>query len=98
MADVEDIHFFTFSSFSISFFILIWNTFSKSFACPKIKSDLKTGTSIGDLSPEDITIIASMGDALAVRLVLPHQVSFSFLFWISQIQARDPPLAVGFVC
>ncbi|VDL71359.1 unnamed protein product [Nippostrongylus brasiliensis] len=38
----------------------------KSFACPKIKSDLKTGTSIGDLSPEDITIIASMGDALAV--------------------------------
>ncbi|KAK6729153.1 hypothetical protein RB195_006287 [Necator americanus] len=43
----------------------------KTFACPKIKSDLKTGTSIGDLSPEDIAIIASMGDALALSLRVP---------------------------
>lgn len=32
--------------------------FRKSFSCPKIKSDLLTGTSTADLSPEDIGIVA----------------------------------------
>ncbi|KAK6026250.1 hypothetical protein OSTOST_07829 [Ostertagia ostertagi] len=50
----------------------------KSFACPKIKSDLKTGTSIGDLSPEDITIIASMGDALATGMGLWPKTNIEF--------------------
>ncbi|EYC01797.1 hypothetical protein Y032_0104g3608 [Ancylostoma ceylanicum] len=50
----------------------------KTFACPKIKSDLKTGTSIGDLSPEDIAIIASMGDALATGLGLWPKTNIEF--------------------
>ncbi|KAK6729152.1 hypothetical protein RB195_006287 [Necator americanus] len=50
----------------------------KTFACPKIKSDLKTGTSIGDLSPEDIAIIASMGDALATGLGLWPKTTIEF--------------------
>ncbi|VDM58939.1 unnamed protein product, partial [Angiostrongylus costaricensis] len=52
--------------------------FRKSFACPKIKTDLMTGTSIGDLSPEDITIIASMGDALATGLGLWPRTNIEF--------------------
>ncbi|KJH43499.1 hypothetical protein DICVIV_10479 [Dictyocaulus viviparus] len=50
----------------------------KSFACPKIKTDLKTGTSIGDLSPEDIRIIASMGDALATGMGLWPKTNIEF--------------------
>ncbi|CAJ0594570.1 unnamed protein product [Cylicocyclus nassatus] len=50
----------------------------KTFACPKIKSDLKTGTSIGDLSPEDIAIIASMGDALATGMGLWPKTTIEF--------------------
>ncbi|KAK6049574.1 hypothetical protein COOONC_12921 [Cooperia oncophora] len=50
----------------------------KSFACPKVKSDLKTGTSIGDLSPEDIRIIASMGDALATGMGLWPKTTIEF--------------------
>ncbi|KAJ1372611.1 hypothetical protein KIN20_034804 [Parelaphostrongylus tenuis] len=50
----------------------------KSFACPKIKTDLMTGTSIGDLSPEDIRIIASMGDALATGLGLWPRTNIEF--------------------
>lgn len=38
----------------------------KTFSCPKIKNDFVTGTDTGDLSPEDIGIIAAMGDSLAV--------------------------------
>ncbi|KAE9418032.1 hypothetical protein Angca_008197, partial [Angiostrongylus cantonensis] len=52
--------------------------FRKSFACPKIKTDLMTGTSIGDLSPEDITVIASMGDALATGLGLWPRTNIEF--------------------
>ncbi|KAK6039013.1 hypothetical protein COOONC_23483, partial [Cooperia oncophora] len=52
--------------------------FRKSFACPKVKSDLKTGTSIGDLSPEDIRIIASMGDALATGMGLWPKTTIEF--------------------
>ncbi|VDO47542.1 unnamed protein product, partial [Brugia timori] len=37
----------------------------KTFSCPKIKNDFVTGTDTGDLSPEDIGIIAAMGDSLA---------------------------------
>ncbi|VDO28353.1 unnamed protein product, partial [Haemonchus placei] len=60
--------------------VVIESTFNnrKSFACPKIKSDLKTGTSIGDLSPEDITIIASMGDALATGMGLWPKTNIEF--------------------
>ncbi|VDM67516.1 unnamed protein product [Strongylus vulgaris] len=57
-----------------NFFVI----FRKTFACPKIKSDLKTGTSIGDLSPEDISIIASMGDALATGLGLWPKTTIEF--------------------
>uniref|UniRef100_A0A0K0DA37 Lipase_GDSL domain-containing protein n=1 Tax=Angiostrongylus cantonensis TaxID=6313 RepID=A0A0K0DA37_ANGCA len=37
-----------------------------------------TGTSIGDLSPEDITVIASMGDALATGLGLWPRTNIEF--------------------
>ncbi|CAD5206045.1 unnamed protein product [Bursaphelenchus okinawaensis] len=37
----------------------------KSFTCPKIKAEFVTGKSTADLSPEDIGIIAAMGDSLA---------------------------------
>ncbi|GMT02496.1 hypothetical protein PENTCL1PPCAC_24670, partial [Pristionchus entomophagus] len=37
----------------------------KTFSCPRVKTDLKTGTMVGDLSPEDISLIASMGDGVA---------------------------------
>lgn len=50
----------------------------KTFSCPKIKTDLLTGTSIGDLSPEDIGIIASMGDALATGVGLWPQTDIEF--------------------
>ncbi|CAD6184271.1 unnamed protein product [Caenorhabditis auriculariae] len=50
----------------------------KSFACPLIKKNLKTGTSIGDLSPEDISIIAAMGDALATGIGLWPQATIEF--------------------
>ncbi|ETN81164.1 hypothetical protein NECAME_02207 [Necator americanus] len=57
---------------------LVFPRLRKTFACPKIKSDLKTGTSIGDLSPEDIAIIASMGDALATGLGLWPKTTIEF--------------------
>ncbi|PAV91599.1 hypothetical protein WR25_20759 [Diploscapter pachys] len=52
--------------------VIIDNSFNnrKTFSCPRIKTDLKTGTSIGDLSPEDIGIIAAMGGALATGIGL----------------------------
>uniref|UniRef100_A0A1I7W8U8 SGNH_hydro domain-containing protein n=1 Tax=Heterorhabditis bacteriophora TaxID=37862 RepID=A0A1I7W8U8_HETBA len=50
----------------------------KTFSCPKIKTDLKTGTSIGDLSPEDIGIISSMGDALATGMGLWPKTNIEF--------------------
>uniref|UniRef100_A0A0N4ZNE9 Lipase_GDSL domain-containing protein n=1 Tax=Parastrongyloides trichosuri TaxID=131310 RepID=A0A0N4ZNE9_PARTI len=37
----------------------------KSFACPKVKERFITGTSVENISPEDIGIIASLGDNLA---------------------------------
>lgn len=37
----------------------------KTFSCPKIKSDFVTGKSTADLSPEDIGIIAALGDSLS---------------------------------
>lgn len=39
----------------------------KTFSCPKIKSEFFTGTSISNLSPEDIGIIGAMGDSMSVR-------------------------------
>ncbi|CAJ0572389.1 unnamed protein product, partial [Mesorhabditis spiculigera] len=50
----------------------------KTFSCPKIKTDLLTGTSIGDLSPEDVGIIASMGDAVATGEGLWPQTDIEF--------------------
>ncbi len=38
----------------------------RTFACPQAKLNLLTGTNTGNLSPEDIGIIAAMGDSLAV--------------------------------
>uniref|UniRef100_A0AC35UG40 Bromo domain-containing protein n=1 Tax=Rhabditophanes sp. KR3021 TaxID=114890 RepID=A0AC35UG40_9BILA len=40
-------------------------TDGRSFACTKVKPTLITGTSLENLSPEDIGIIASMGDSIA---------------------------------
>ncbi|CAI5455046.1 unnamed protein product [Caenorhabditis angaria] len=37
----------------------------KSFSCPHAKPTLHTGETVGQLSPEDITIVAAMGDSLA---------------------------------
>ncbi|KAK6026280.1 hypothetical protein OSTOST_07778 [Ostertagia ostertagi] len=44
----------------------ISNAFSnkQSFSCPRAKPLLHTGESLADLSPEDIDIVAAMGDAL----------------------------------
>lgn len=39
----------------------------KSFLCPHVKPALHTGTSLADLSPEDIDVVAALGDSLAVR-------------------------------
>ncbi|KAI3410004.1 hypothetical protein GPALN_006370 [Globodera pallida] len=50
----------------------------KSFSCPKIKTDLRTGTSTADLSPEDIGIIASMGDSLATGAGLWPRTDIEF--------------------
>uniref|UniRef100_A0A915BS70 Lipase_GDSL domain-containing protein n=1 Tax=Parascaris univalens TaxID=6257 RepID=A0A915BS70_PARUN len=42
-------------------------------SCPRIKTDFVTGTDTGDLTPEDIGIIAAMGDSLATgRGLWPH--------------------------
>ncbi len=38
----------------------------KTFACPTTKSDILTGRSTADLSPEDFDRIAAMGDSLSV--------------------------------
>ncbi|VDM24096.1 unnamed protein product [Toxocara canis] len=54
---------------------LIFNSFNnrKTFSCPRTKTDFVTGTGTGDLSPEDIGIIAAMGDSLATGTGLwPH--------------------------
>uniref|UniRef100_A0A915BTX9 Lipase_GDSL domain-containing protein n=1 Tax=Parascaris univalens TaxID=6257 RepID=A0A915BTX9_PARUN len=54
---------------------LIFNSFNnrKTFSCPRIKTDFVTGTDTGDLTPEDIGIIAAMGDSLATgRGLWPH--------------------------
>ncbi|KAI1727923.1 phospholipase B1, membrane-associated [Ditylenchus destructor] len=42
----------------------------RSFTCPLVKSLLATGTSGADLSPEDIDIVASMGDSLSTGVGL----------------------------
>ncbi|KAH7728592.1 GDSL-like Lipase/Acylhydrolase family protein [Aphelenchoides avenae] len=50
----------------------------KSFSCPKIKDDFVTGTSTADLSPEDIGIIAAMGDSLATGAGLWPRTDIEF--------------------
>ncbi|KAM3721946.1 Phospholipase B1, membrane-associated [Dirofilaria immitis] len=50
----------------------------KTFSCPKIKKDFVTGTDTGDLSPEDIGIIAAMGDSLATGTGLWPQTDIEF--------------------
>jgi hypothetical protein len=59
---------------------IILNAFNnrKSFSCPKIKDDFVTGTSTGDLSPEDIGIIAAMGDSLATGAGLWPRTDIEF--------------------
>ncbi|VDL87657.1 unnamed protein product [Nippostrongylus brasiliensis] len=48
----------------------ISNAFSnkQSFSCPLAKPQLHTGDSLADLSPEDIDVVAAMGDALPVLI------------------------------
>ncbi|CAI5439385.1 unnamed protein product [Caenorhabditis angaria] len=50
----------------------------KTFKCPRTKTELLTGTSVADLSPEDITIIAAMGDALATGIGLWPNADIEF--------------------
>ncbi|VDK75024.1 unnamed protein product [Litomosoides sigmodontis] len=50
----------------------------KTFSCPKIKNDFVTGTDTGNLSPEDIGIIAAMGDSLATGRGLWPQTDVEF--------------------
>lgn len=59
---------------------IIFNSFNnrKTFSCPRIKVDFLTGTDIGDLSPEDIGIIAAMGDSLATGTGLWPQTDIEF--------------------
>uniref|UniRef100_A0AC35GPU8 Uncharacterized protein n=1 Tax=Panagrolaimus sp. PS1159 TaxID=55785 RepID=A0AC35GPU8_9BILA len=45
-------------------------TNSRSFGCGKVKSLLQTGTNVGNISPEDIDIVATMGDAIATGMGL----------------------------
>ena len=45
-------------------------TDSKSFTCAKVKDLLKTGTNAGDLAPDDISIVATLGDAIATGVGL----------------------------
>lgn len=50
----------------------------KTFSCPRIKTELLTGTNVGNISPEDITIIAAMGDALATGIGLWPNADIEF--------------------
>uniref|UniRef100_A0AC34Q886 Uncharacterized protein n=1 Tax=Panagrolaimus sp. JU765 TaxID=591449 RepID=A0AC34Q886_9BILA len=43
---------------------------SKNFVCARVKELLKTGTSVKDIAPEDIEIVATMGDAIATGVGL----------------------------
>ncbi|VDN07133.1 unnamed protein product [Thelazia callipaeda] len=59
---------------------VIYNSFSsqKTFSCPKIKNDFLTGTNMSNLSPEDIQIIAAMGDSVATGRGLWSQTEIEF--------------------
>ncbi|KAF1770696.1 hypothetical protein GCK72_002517 [Caenorhabditis remanei] len=50
----------------------------KTFSCPRTKLELMTGRSVADISPEDITIIAAMGDALATGIGLWPNADIEF--------------------
>ncbi|CAB3407241.1 unnamed protein product [Caenorhabditis bovis] len=50
----------------------------KTFSCPRIKAELLTGTSVADISPEDIKIISAMGDALATGVGLWPNADIEF--------------------
>uniref|UniRef100_A0A8R1EJN9 Uncharacterized protein n=1 Tax=Caenorhabditis japonica TaxID=281687 RepID=A0A8R1EJN9_CAEJA len=50
----------------------------KSFTCPRIKDELLTGQSVENISPEDIQIIAAMGDALATGIGLWPNADIEF--------------------
>ncbi|PIC51845.1 hypothetical protein B9Z55_002193 [Caenorhabditis nigoni] len=50
----------------------------KTFSCPRTKLELVTGRSVADISPEDITIIAAMGDALATGIGLWPNADIEF--------------------
>lgn len=45
-------------------------TNSKTFTCAKVKQLLKTGTNVGDVAPDDISIVATLGDAIATGVGL----------------------------
>uniref|UniRef100_A0A915PP32 Lipase_GDSL domain-containing protein n=1 Tax=Setaria digitata TaxID=48799 RepID=A0A915PP32_9BILA len=59
---------------------IIYDSFvnRKTFSCPRIKKDFVTGTDTGDLSPEDVGIIAAMGDSLATGAGLWPQTDIEF--------------------
>lgn len=50
------------------------------FACPLVKSFLETGHSVADLTPEDIAIVAAMGDSLAVWFVFLYVHDLNSLY------------------
>uniref|UniRef100_A0A914WKV0 Phospholipase B1, membrane-associated n=1 Tax=Plectus sambesii TaxID=2011161 RepID=A0A914WKV0_9BILA len=51
---------------------------SKNFSCLSVKSDLVTGTSVDALSPQDIDIVAAMGDGLSTGIGLWEQSPLEF--------------------
>ncbi|KAK0395729.1 hypothetical protein QR680_001401 [Steinernema hermaphroditum] len=58
----------------------IKNAFSnrKNFACPKVKERFHTGETTADLSPEDIEVVAAMGDAISTGLGLWPNAEIEF--------------------
>uniref|UniRef100_A0A7E4VGT9 Lipase_GDSL domain-containing protein n=1 Tax=Panagrellus redivivus TaxID=6233 RepID=A0A7E4VGT9_PANRE len=53
-------------------------TGSASFGCARVKTLLQTGTAVKDLSPEDIDVVATMGDAVATGLGLWPSAEIEF--------------------
>lgn len=52
----------------------------KTFECPRVKTTLHTGDNVANLSPEDINIIAALGDSLAVSY---FALKFTGFCWIT---------------
>uniref|UniRef100_A0A915CR11 Transposase Tc1-like domain-containing protein n=1 Tax=Ditylenchus dipsaci TaxID=166011 RepID=A0A915CR11_9BILA len=65
----------------------------KTFSCPNIKDDFLTGTSTANLSPEDIGIIAAMGDSLASALLIDRFVKNPQQYGRKKHTGRKPKIS-----